>query len=134
MALSPVIIAAGNPHDIAIEDLQDLATQVATVTGLEVEVRQTKEYGAGVTLWEVLRVWLPDQQLIEGALYASLVTVLTSWFKARFKKPHGRQRKKSVTIYGPDGSPLRHITIAEEVAEPSDEVAGDGDLPHDPPE
>lgn len=126
------IIAPANPLDIAPDELNSLALELESLGG-DVRVVSEEERGAGVTFWEVIYIWLPSQDFVEGVLYSQLVRVVGTWIRDRFKKSGSEQRPKSVIIFGPDGRPLRKVELERPDAELSDEEPGDS-LPHLPPE
>ena len=60
-----LLLEPGNPNDITKEDLAELRQQLtAQLDGVEVAVAYHPQKGAGVTLDEVLHVWVPGWEFL----------------------------------------------------------------------
>jgi hypothetical protein len=60
MAGPVVLLEPGNPRDITQEDLEPLKARLEDSSELQVRIAYHPPRGAGVTLDEVLHVWLPS--------------------------------------------------------------------------
>ncbi|CAO5172135.1 conserved hypothetical protein [Frankia sp. AiPs1] len=113
-----MIIQPGNPYDFTNGDLQDLVKLIQkTIPDLSVEIDRKPERGYGVTLIEVLNIWL---QVADGATATvgtiGLVGAIKQWIQARRMQaerdhPESQPRPVSVTVHGADGAILCTLTI-----------------------
>lgn len=124
--VAKLILEPGNPHDF--EDLEAFAESLRTADPeLEVAVVRRSERGYGVTLLEVLNVWWDVVEAISniGGAYA-VFDLVVDYAKARWRKDreeHGdRARPRSVTLYGPDGRPIKSVRIQGPDGEPITEA------------
>lgn len=132
-----IVIEPGNPHDFDATELAELAAQVSAAAGARpVRVSQRPEHGYGVTLQEVLYVWdLMTNTAGELALDLAPFVAVVAWAKKRWNRDrdeHDQPRPRSVTLFGPDGRPIKQIKIDLPDGEPVDEDPRDEERPVPP--
>jgi hypothetical protein len=109
-------LESGNEYDISTQELEELANEIEAATShLEVAVGHEEQVGAGVTLSEVLHVFLPSAEFVKDSMYTPVVGALVLFLRRRFKKRHEGQRKRVAILYGPDGAPLREVVVTRDV-------------------
>ena len=120
--MSRIILEPANPFDFEDGDLEKLADELRNVAGKATVVARRPEHGYGVSFNEVLHVWIVWNQL-GGPAASAVVIAVTKLAVSRWKRDRARHpdktRPRSVTIWGPNGKPLKSITVdAEEGDEP----------------
>src|SRR5687768_8336827 len=93
-----VLLEPGNPYDITAEDLEPLKARLEECSELQVKVAHHPPRGAGVTLDEVLHVWLPGAEFLRDEAYSMLLGALVEYMRARFKNRRSARRRKVIII------------------------------------
>jgi len=113
-----VIFEPGNPHDLSRDELEELATEIREeFPELEVEVFVGEEHGYGVTLSEVLRIYMEIGEVagataaIGAPFWATVRWAKKRWHRDREANPDELPRPRFVTVYGPDGETLKSVKI-----------------------
>ncbi len=115
---STLLLEPGNPFDFTDQELEELIAAVRNdVPDLKVDVAVREEVGYGVTLIEVLHVFVEHKE--EISLTAGAVGAVIRWMKRRWERDKGRQR--AVLIWGPRGEPLKSVKIDDPDGEPVEE-------------
>lgn len=110
-----IVISTANPHDIMLEEVEEIATAIRGLNlNCDVRVEAKEREGYGVTLFEVLRVclsgvdWASKEVAKETA--KKIMTVVIDKIRERFQgRRHGSKRSVYVKIYGPDGTILSTV-------------------------
>jgi hypothetical protein len=130
-----LVLEPGNPWEVSEPELQALAVDIAAGGDeLEVDVAYERSEGAGVTLVEVLHVFLPSADFIKDSAYTFLLAALGRHMRRRRKEPHNSQREQVAIIYGPDGNPLREVRSKPGNAQPSDDSVSKATRPRRNPQ
>ncbi len=113
MADKEIRIVPGNPLDIRPDQLEDLAEALrGRLPDASVTIVAQPMTGYGVTVWEVLNVWVPWSDLPHDAVMAAAGIVAkeaVAWARRRLKtSPH---RPKYVAIYGPNDEILKAVKV-----------------------
>lgn len=112
--MQQLLLEPGNPYDITKEDLEELRQQLrAQLNGVEVAVAYHPHKGAGVTLDEVLHIWLPGWEFLRDEGYSMLLGAAIESMRQRFARRHGAKRRKVIVIHGPDGGEVEQITLQD---------------------
>jgi hypothetical protein len=128
-----IVLEPGNAWEIPEVELRALAEDVAGGGDeLEVDLSYEQSEGAGVTLVEVLHVFLPSADFIKDSAYTFLISALGRHMRRRRDKPHNSQREQVAIIYGPDGEPLREVRLKPGGSEPSDDPVSKSVRRHKP--
>jgi hypothetical protein len=123
------------------EDVRLLGDDLSRELGAPVRLVGEPEHGGrGVTWWEVVHVWLPAS-VVGSPLVAKAVDVFVDWARARMRRFREEQEAnpppQHMTIYGPDGKPLKKVTLENPDGEPKisepDEIDPDLPLPRRQP-
>lgn len=123
---STLLIEPGNPFDFTDEELDELIAAIQNdAPDRRVEVAVREEVGYGVTLIEVLHVFVEHKE--EISLTAGAVGAVIRWMKRRWERDKGRQR--TVLIWGPRGEPLKSVKIDDPDGEPVEENPPQEDRP-----
>lgn len=118
-----VVLEPGNAWELPEEDLRQLAEDLLRgADDLEVDLAYEQSEGAGVTLVEVLHVFLPSADFVKDSAYTVLVSALGRHMHRRRQKPHNSQREQIAIIYGPDGTPLREVRLEPDRSEATDQA------------
>lgn len=126
--MARVIIEPGNPHDLTDAEERELIAAISEAApDVEVRVVRRPEEGYGVTLNEVVHVFVENPEL--ATVGAGALVGLFRWLRERFRKD-GRHR--IVPIYGADGRILRTVRIEGPDGDPV-EGPPDGEDRHPPP-
>jgi hypothetical protein len=141
-----ILLQSTNPVRPDPADVAGLASQLSNELGYQaktVDPRTAPEGTRAVTWWEVLHIWLPAGAISLGvtaveALIGKLIDVFVEWARTRmreYEEEHtGLQAPpQHVTIYGPDGKPLRKVTLHNPIGEPEIEDPGEYDSENPPP-
>jgi hypothetical protein len=78
------------------------------ITEIEQRQKDPRYRHYGVTLWEVLFVWLLVK--VSDTAVKKITELLIEWANHRLKGDKGKQ-SRSVTLYDPDGKPLKTIKV-----------------------
>src|SRR4051794_36612009 len=114
-----ILLEPGNPHDFSSDELDEIvAAMEAEDPEVEVQIALRNERGYGVTLAEVVHVFVENKDVILPT--AGALAGLVKWLAKRWKD--GNRRPKSVLIYGPRGEPLKAVRVDAS----SGEVSEDG--------
>jgi hypothetical protein len=124
-----LFVEAGNPYDFDRGELEELAASLSTAhADLAVEVSIREEPGFGVTLAEVVRIYIDvgDAATATAALGAVLHTAV-EWARARWKRDNETHsdrtpRPRYVSLLGPDGQELRCVRVDSPAGDPQDEL------------
>jgi hypothetical protein len=116
--MAELLLETNNPLDIEPDELRALAEKVSGQAGISVRVAFEDQYGAGITLYEVLYIWLPSASFVKDAIYTQILNMAFVFMRARFRKPHGKGRPKSITVLDENGKELESYEIKTEEAEP----------------
>ncbi len=113
-----LLLEPGNPYDFTDEELEELTAAVRDeVPDLEVAVASREEEGYGVTLVEVLHVFVEHKE--EISLTAGAVGAVIRWMRRRWERDKRRQR--AVLIWDSRGEPLKTVKIDVPDGEPVEE-------------
>jgi hypothetical protein len=123
-----VILDPGNPFDFDDDELNDLADQIRRLEPDDiVTVAKRPEHGYGVTLIEVLNLYL-DIAGAAGTVLGTIKAVRQSveWLQQRWRKdsednPEQGPRPRSLCVYDENGKLLGRVRIDE----PNGEAVGD---------
>jgi hypothetical protein len=116
MTTPVVLLEPGNPYDITIEDLEPLKARLQECSELDVMIAYHPPRGAGITLDEVLHVWLPSAEFLRDEAYSLLLGGIIGYMRARFKNRRGEKRRKMIIIRDEHGRELKRIIIEEDQA------------------
>jgi hypothetical protein len=121
--VNKILIEPKNASDITLEEAEELAGEIR-ISNPKYEVRvQSSEYiGKGVTLFEVLNIWIlsaVSKQMIEQITKSAI-----DWARKRFNGKDTR-RSTSITIYGPNGKAIKSVVIKNASGELEDRTATD---------
>jgi hypothetical protein len=112
--MQQLLLEPGNPYDITQEDLEELRRQLtAQLDGVEIAVAYYPPKGAGVTLDEVLHIWLPGWEFLRDEGYSILLGAAIESMRQRFTRRHGAKRRKVIVIHDPDGGEVETITLKD---------------------
>lgn len=105
--MAKVIIELSNPYDLSASEEQDMLRALAEVAPeAEVHVARRPEEGYGVGLEAIFHVFVENPELATTAFGA--IACLVRWLRRRSRDD---SRRRTVTIYGPDGEPLKSVRI-----------------------
>ena len=128
-ARQQLIVEPANPFDIRPTHLKSLIDELEALTESEVVVGWQEVVGAQVMLPEVLTIWIAiktgDWAWDKGLDKIQDVTL--TWFRRRSKQSNSSQREQVIEILGPDGEPLRSVTITPQGAVRDTPRKGDGE-------
>jgi hypothetical protein len=113
-----LLLETNNPLDIEPHELRALAEEVSGRSGISAHVAYEDQFGAGVTLHEVLYIWLPSASFVKDAIYTEILNAAFTFMRNRFRKPHGKGRPKSITVLDENGKELESFEIKTEEGEP----------------
>lgn len=109
-----LLLEPGNPYDITKEDLEELRQTLAEqLEGVDVAVAYHPPKGAGVTLDEVLHIWLPGWEFLRDEGYSLLLGAVLNEMRQRFQRRRGAKRRKVIVIHNPDGGEVEVITLQD---------------------
>lgn len=116
----PILLEPGNPSDFDDKELQVLVDQLQTPAGtVTVRIHRRPERGYGVSLFEVLHVYL-EVAGAAGTVWSSgeIVHKVISFMKSRWQKEKARNpreltRPRSVNFYDEFGRLLARYNIDE---------------------
>ncbi len=96
-----------------LEDIEDLINRLRQ-SYVSSELAYAPPGGAGVTWWEVLGIYVGSHvtDALIGDLVSKLVDGTVDWIRAKARRSRDNDkamRPQSITIYGPDGKPLKKI-------------------------
>lgn len=113
-----LILEPGNPHDLDRATLDDLAAELRGVSPeYAVDVFVGEERGYGVTLSEVLRIYMEagdvagNTAALLAPFFAAAEWARRRWHRDLKDAPDQNPRPRAVTLYGPDGEALRSVKI-----------------------
>lgn len=108
-----VLLEPSNPFDLTAEELAGLVGELErTLDDVEVRLAHDEPVGAGVTLDEVLHVWLPSAEFAKETAYDVLLGAVGAFLRDRFKRRHGKNRRKVVTIHDQNGEEVGVLVFA----------------------
>jgi hypothetical protein len=115
-----IIIEPGNPFEFDPSDLEDLRRDLEEDSNVSARTAFREEDGYGVSMHEVIWVWVPH-----GVSIANTLRILIAWGRGRWKRerddqPEATPRPRSIIILGPDGRPLKSVVIRSDTDEPED--------------
>ncbi len=120
--MQQLLLEPGNPYDITKEDLEELRQQLtAQLDAIDVAVAYHPPKGAGVTLDEVLHIWLPGWEFLRDEGYSILLGAAIESMRRRFTRRHGAKRRKVTVIHDPDGGEVETITLQNPDSPPEHE-------------
>lgn len=94
-----ILLETINPFDLTIKELWDLANELhARIPEFYFAPAYEEQHGAGVTWHEVLRVWVENRDILEGATFEVALSLIIEAMRKRFKKKHGTRRPKSIIV------------------------------------
>jgi hypothetical protein len=115
--MTKILIEPQNPLDLRPEALADLVDAVRDIdSAFEIQFAAHEQRGYGVTLWEVLFIWIGGK--VAETTIDSITNSAIDWAKRRFNVPNKGHRPKSITILGPDGRAVRRIKLDPKTREP----------------
>ena len=107
-----LLLETNNPLDMEPAHLEELAARLRPLlSDIDVALAYEDQAGAGVTLHEVLHVWLPSADFVKEAVWTLVFNEIITFMKERFRRPHSGTRPKSITFNDPDGNAVLEITI-----------------------
>jgi hypothetical protein len=107
-----LLLETNNPLDMEPAHLEELAARLRPLlSNIDVALAYEDQAGAGVTLHEVLHVWLPSADFVKNAAWTLVFNEIVTFMRERFRRPHSSARPKSITINDPDGNAVLEITI-----------------------
>jgi hypothetical protein len=120
-----IILEPGNPYDFQRSELEQLSDIVTRETGVPARPAMREEEGYGVSLHEVLYVWILSEPF-RVELEKKLLDLVIDWARDRWRKekeehPDAEPRPRSVTILGPDGEPLKALVVRDDSSEPEED-------------
>lgn len=126
--MEPLVLEAGNPYDIANEELEAFGQALRDrVPGLEAVVApERQQRGVGVTWWEVVTVWVPWDDL-RGAAAALFLKGVKDWVATRMQQRIEEGKRKEVQrqvrpivvlLYDRHGRPLAKVEQGREDPRP----------------
>jgi hypothetical protein len=91
--------------------------------------------GVRVTWWELVDLWLPDeliQDTVLPAIVAECVRTFAEWARARMRRARQEEADRQaapqhLTIFGPNGKPLKTMLVEGEDEEPQVKDPGEHD-------
>lgn len=115
-----VMLEPGNPFDFDDDELDELADQIRRLEpGDIVNVAKRPEHGYGVTLIEVLNLYL-EISGAAGTVWGTIKAVRKSveWLQQRWRKdskdnPDERPRPRSLLVYDENGKLIGSVRIDE---------------------
>jgi hypothetical protein len=111
-----IVLHTVNPLDIPPEELFDLAGSLRNICPeCDIEITSGDQRGSAVTLWEVLHLYLPWNDIIVGAssgASTAIIAAVVSFFKDRFKKEP--KRTKFIAIFGPNGKIMKEVKLTNQ--------------------
>lgn len=137
-----IILESPNGRDLSQSELDGLATdfrralRAANRADIAVNVVAGEPLGVGNAYVDVLHWFVPSADFLRDQVYDVLVACVVAFMRTRFLRKHGKTRPRVTIIYGPDGRPLKAVTIETPDGEPItiDPEALDGrTLPEIPP-
>jgi hypothetical protein len=123
----PVMLEPGNPRDFQEAELDQLARELQDEYEIEVEIAARPERGYGVTLHEVIHLWVDIAEIAGGmATGLALLRTVGKWARERWQRdrdehPGSKPRPRTVTLYDAKGRPLKRIRIDLPVGEALEE-------------
>jgi hypothetical protein len=113
--INVVLLETINPADLTVEDLWDLADDLhAKVSELDFVPAYEEQHGAGVTWHEVIRVWVENREVFEGAAFEVALSQIIESMRERFKKKHRGRRPKSIIVNDKStGKELKSIVVED---------------------
>jgi hypothetical protein len=134
-----VIFEPANPHDFSEEELQDAAVAIAgDVADTTVHIHVRKERGYGVTVEEVIHLWILGATAVTAT--GAAVAVLTNavnWVRERSRNdrsshPESKPRPRTLLLYDGTGKPLKRVRVSDPDQDPIEEIP-DPDAESRPP-
>ncbi len=126
-----IIIQTPNPHDITLEEAENIASALrAANPSFSVKAEGYERKGRGVTWFEVLRIGLLGGAFGVGKVFAEEVVkqtadIVVEWARDRFKgRKSNSKRPIYLAISGPDGL-LKSLVIKNATDSPEDRTAED---------
>lgn len=129
-----VILQSRDPHDITPEEVQELAELIHANFEYRVDIATSLEQvGKGITLHEILYIWLPAALLAAGVIAGKqviqeLTKIAVQWARDRIKKKGTTRRPTHIFIYGPNGKVLKSIVVKDATQEAEDQTESDRKL------
>lgn len=128
-----ILLEAGNPLDIRPEDLVPLRDHLREATGFEVATAHFDQQGAGVTLDEVLHVWLPTAEFLRDQGYEIVIGMIIEGMRQRFSRRHSGKRRKRILVRDDEGRLLEEWIIESEDAPAERRETNESDIRPRPP-
>jgi hypothetical protein len=126
--MTQVIIEPGNPNDFTADELDELARSLCSAdSSLDVRTAIRPERGYGVTLDEVLNIWVEATSGITGTVGVGvIITTVVKWAKERWRKDRDQHdghtpRARVLPFYGPDGTVMKQVRIDIPDGEPQEQ-------------
>ena len=123
-----LILEPGNPHDLGRADLEELAALIREAEpSLDPEIYVGEEVGYGVTLAEVLRIYMEVGELAgDTASILAPFWFAVKWAKGRWQHdkdthPGEKPRPRYVTLFDARGDKLKSVKIDEPDGEPEED-------------
>jgi hypothetical protein len=115
-----IIIEPGNPFEFDPSDFDDLRHDLEEETGISTRAAFREEEGYGVSMHEVIWVWVPHAVSAANALRILIEWGRTRWKREKEAHPEAPPRPRSIIILGPDGRPLKSVVVRSDVGGPED--------------
>jgi hypothetical protein len=134
-----IYLDAGNPYDFERDALDELAATLnREVEDIEAVPKLRDETGYGVTLHEVLVIWMGTGAAIQTASYAkTIVTHSVDFLRRRWRKDHEQSgdavRPRTLWVADADGRIIQQITIDLPDGTPQESAPNHKTLPRPKP-
>lgn len=121
-----VLLETSNPYDMPPDAVQELADELTReIPGMAFGVAYEEQHGAGVSMHEVLHVWLPNSEWLKDTGYTTALTLIVTWMRRRFRLHGNERRPKSIIVHDTaDGHEIAKLVICEEDGDTVREAVG----------
>ncbi len=123
-----LFLEPGNPHDLGRADLEELATLIREADPSQnPEIHVGEEVGYGVTLAEVLRIYMEIGEIAgDTASVLAPFWLAVKWAKGRWQRdkdthPGEKPRPRYVTLFDARSDKLKSIKIDEPNGDPEED-------------
>jgi hypothetical protein len=117
---STILLETINPADLTIDELWQLADDLnAKIIELMFVPAYEEQHGAGVTWHEVIRLWVENREVFEGAAFEAAFSQVIEAMRGRFKKKHHERRPKSIIVNDKStGNEIKSVALENVESEP----------------
>jgi hypothetical protein len=128
-----IVIFTPNPHDITLEEAEDVARAIRGLnTNRDVRVAGKEREGYGVTWFEVLHISFLGGaafglgKMVAEELAKRVTDIAVDWARERFKGRKSKSRRPVyVAIRGPDGQIIKSVVVKNATDDPEDRTESD---------